>query len=104
MEIKKAVKYQVTCPHCGSEITFTLGEIDFSNKPFHVGGWVTCPHCGCDIQTHEYWYSSDRFELIQSRVITIFDDKVFEYRKLFEPDPEKEKAIKKLLEKDKGDE
>ena len=73
MEIKKAVKSRVTCPPCGSEITFTLDEIDFSNKPFHQGGWIICPHCGCDIQTHEYWYSSDRFELNQGIVTTIYE-------------------------------
>jgi len=73
MEIKKAVKYKVTCPHCGSVITFEIGEIDFSNRPFHTGGWITCPHCGCDIKTHEYWYSSDHFELNSGRVTTIFE-------------------------------
>lgn len=99
MKIKTAKEYQVTCPHCGSIITFTLDEIDFSNKPFHTGGWITCPHCHCDIQTHEYWYSSDRFELDKGRVTTICEEKEFEYRKLKQPDPEKEEALRKLFEK-----
>ena len=102
MKVKRAIKYKVTCPHCGSEIEFTLEEVDFDKTCTDFGGYVKCPTCGRRIQTHDGYWSSNEYYLLKI-VDVICEEKEFEFRPLIEPDPETEKALKILLQKEKGE-
>ena len=98
MKVKRAIKYKVICPHCGSELEFTLNEVRFGSSCTDFGGHVVCPTCGRIVQTHDGYWTRNEYCLLKC-VDVIYEDKEFEYRKLQEPDPETEKALKKLLDK-----
>ena len=103
MKVKRAVKYRVTCPHCGSELEFILDEVDFDRSSCtEFGGYVKCPTCGRRIQTHDGYWTSNEFYLLKT-VEVICEEQEFELRPLNEPDSETEEALKILLQKQEGD-
>lgn len=69
MEIKKAVKYRVVCPHCGSVIKFKLNEVEFDDSCADFGGYIKCSCCGRKIQTHDGYWTKKEFYLSGSVVV-----------------------------------
>ena len=98
MKVKRAIKYKVTCPHCGSELEFTLDEVDFDKSCTEFGGYVNCSACGRRVQTHAGYWTSNEFYLLKT-VDVICEEKEFEYRKLEQPDSEREEVLRKLFAK-----
>ena len=72
MNVKKAVKYKVDCPHCGSELEFILGEVNFRESCIGFGGYVECPVCGRQVQTHDGYWTEHRYYLLKT-VDVIFE-------------------------------
>ena len=103
MKVKRAIKYKVTCSHCGSEIEFVLDDVEFGTSCMDFGGFINCPCCGRIIQTHDGYWTSKKYCLLKT-VDVIFEEKEFEYRKLQETDPETEKTLKKLFKGEQDEE
>ena len=68
MKVRAAVKYRMTCRHCGSELEFELHDIQFLPNAIEPFGFVDCPVCGRTNKTHYggYYCEKDSFRLLDN--------------------------------------